>query len=452
MSCPHQFIGLYGAGCNLFAFLTILISLVLPIRFGYWSVIVNTVMLAVFALIIKFNLFNTVLSAVYSPASWLAFSSNLVFASFVLVTLIHRIFERLQVAILKKDQLQHRYKSIFDKSPLPMWIFDTETLAFLEVNQAAVIHYGYTEEEFKAMTIRDIRPAEWVPATEQVVDLNKKSGIYYEGTSQHIKKDGSYIYVKIESNLLELDNNKTRLVLATDITDQVEHQFEAFDTHKKVKESEANLRAVFDSTVDGFVLLDSKFNIKLFNGRATELIRLNDGKQEFETGRSIFDFVQPARLPYFRAVIAKVSNGELVDYDRRYRTVNGDLSWIRYTLTPVYNGATVDGISLSGRDITVRKRYLKTVEDQNKTFREISWMQSHLVRAPLARIMGLIPLLVASTDKQDQADIVNYIDISATELDEVVRQISNKSNDIINKYPAISAARPSADQAPKMEM
>ena len=53
---------------------------------------------------------------------------------------------------------------LFDASPMPMWVYDAETLAFLAVNDAAVRHYGYSREEFLAMRIIDIRPPEDVPA------------------------------------------------------------------------------------------------------------------------------------------------------------------------------------------------------------------------------------------------------------------------------------------------
>src|SRR6185312_2006167 len=55
------------------------------------------------------------------------------------------------------------YQTLFDLNPLPMWVYDLETLAFLAVNQAAIKQYGYARDEFLAMTIRDIRPAEDLP-------------------------------------------------------------------------------------------------------------------------------------------------------------------------------------------------------------------------------------------------------------------------------------------------
>ena len=37
---------------------------------------------------------------------------------------------------------------LFEASPMPMWVYDAETLAFLAVNDAAIRHYGYTRDEF----------------------------------------------------------------------------------------------------------------------------------------------------------------------------------------------------------------------------------------------------------------------------------------------------------------
>ena len=54
---------------------------------------------------------------------------------------------------------EERYRFLFESNPLPMWVCDLETLRFLAVNETAVMHYGYSEDEFLAMTIRDIRPS-----------------------------------------------------------------------------------------------------------------------------------------------------------------------------------------------------------------------------------------------------------------------------------------------------
>ena len=61
-----------------------------------------------------------------------------------------------------QDPGEQRYRLLFERHPLPMWVYDAQTLRFLAVNDAAVRHYGYSREEFLAMAITDIRPAEEV--------------------------------------------------------------------------------------------------------------------------------------------------------------------------------------------------------------------------------------------------------------------------------------------------
>lgn len=80
-------------------------------------------------------------------------------------------------------------------------------------------------------------------------------------------------------------------------------------------------------------------------------------------------------------------------------------------------------------DVTERLKYIKAVEQQNETLREISWIQSHVVRAPLARIMGLIHVIKGMKDNsEEKATTLDYIMLSANELDEVIKNITAKTN------------------------
>jgi len=426
-------LGYLGPGVFYLFFITVISALIFPIRFAYWSVLLNALLLLAFTGIIEFKLFNSALIAEYSAGKWIAFSANLVFASIVVVLLIDKIFDGLQLTISNKTQLQQRYRQIFDKSPLPMWLFDTDTFKFIDVNQAAIHNYGYAKAEFLSMTIMDIRRTETIQQIEELVRANKLSGKYYTGVSRHLKKNGELIYVNIESNLLNLEGRAVRLVQAADITMQIEYQLEVYNANLKVKESESNLRALFDSALDGFVLLDEHCLIKLFNPKASAAMKFNKDQRPFEIGCSIFDYVDTGRLIEFKGFIAKVYNGETVEYDRMFRA-GGAVSWIRYTLTPVRDGENIIGASITGRDVTARKLYLRSVEEQNKTFREITWLQSHVVRAPVARILGLLPLLPNAHDEQERAEIINYLQLSASELDGIIRQITKKTTRIMGRY------------------
>ncbi|QCY68599.1 PAS domain S-box protein [Antarcticibacterium flavum] len=81
----------------------------------------------------------------------------------------------------------------------------------------------------------------------------------------------------------------------------------------------------------------------------------------------------------------------------------------------------------SMQDITELKRYIETIENNNKRLKEIAWTQSHVVRAPLARIMGLIDLLQNHEDIEDIGLLLNSIMSSARELDGIIRKINSKT-------------------------
>lgn len=111
---------------------------------------------------------------------------------------------------------ERRYRTLFESNPHPMWVYDLETLRFLTVNDAAVAHYGYTREEFLAMTIKDIRPAEDViPMLES---LDEGGALHQPVPWRHRLRDGNLIYVEISSHTLDYGGRAARMVLAHDIT------------------------------------------------------------------------------------------------------------------------------------------------------------------------------------------------------------------------------------------
>jgi len=112
-----------------------------------------------------------------------------------------------------------RYRLLFDQSPLSMWVFDLESLRFLAVNEAAVLHYGYSREEFLAMTIKDIRPPEDVPGLLDAV-AKTTQGISHSGVWRHRKKDGAIIQAEISSHAIPFDGRSAQLVLAHDVTER----------------------------------------------------------------------------------------------------------------------------------------------------------------------------------------------------------------------------------------
>ena len=203
---------------------------------------------------------------------------------------------KIQQTLTEIEESEKRYSDLFHLSPLPKWVYDVKTLKFLDVNKAAIKHYGYTYEEFLEMTIKDIRPVEEIAKLEPFIQENIKNiTSSSEGIFIHQNKKGDKLTVEIKSNSIT-----------------------------------------------------------------------------------------------FKGIKAKV---------------------------------------IAANDITERLAYLKALEQQNKKLQEISWIQSHDVRAPLSRLMGLISLLHNKTQQTelDESIIVDYMAESALELDEKIKQIVKTS-------------------------
>jgi PAS domain S-box-containing protein len=538
-------LGYMGPGILYFFAVTILTTLILPISYAYWSIAVNAVIIAVFAFIIHFKLFHSLLIGQFMASTWLTVNANLVFLNIVCVLLIRYIFNSLQFTILSKDQVQRNYKDIFDLSPLPMFLFDVASLQFLNVNEAAIRHYGYSREEFLNKTVKDIHPLGERNEIEQKIRENARKGYFFRGVVNHIKNNGERIDVKIETNIIDYNGVAAKLVLATNVTEQVKNEQEILQSNQrlkaaqqigkmgywsydcktqalflsdevyamfgktqgdielsipsfeqgihpddwqqvvdtytpsfigqknreieyrmirpelpinyiyqiatyvydeeqalvkiegitqditesklsqiKMKESEFNLRAIFESAVEGFFLLDANSVVKTFNSKAEKFVALTMGGLQCEAGRSILDFMAASRKENFSYHINEVLKGKIVEYDNNYQRADELTYWIRFIITPVYEGSKVVGACVSTRDVTLRKNYIQTIEEQNKAFHEISWTQSHMVRAPLCRIMALTTLLQDIQSDKEKMETLQYLQISSNELDDIIKKIT----------------------------
>ena len=110
-----------------------------------------------------------------------------------------------------------RYRQLFESSPLPLWVYDLETLRFLDVNEVACAKYGYTRDEFLAMTILDIRPAEDAKAVADSVRETPAS-TFSSGIWRHRLKSGQMISVEITSHEMTFMGRATRFVCPIDVT------------------------------------------------------------------------------------------------------------------------------------------------------------------------------------------------------------------------------------------
>lgn len=208
---------------------------------------------------------------------------------------LHQLHQDLEAHLKTIALSEKRYSNLFHLSPVPMWIFNLDTRKFINVNAAAIEHYGYSLEEFVAMDAAQLWPETFLAEFENAINSTNQ---FFKGITTQIKKNGEPIQVFIQSSFVEFSGQNTHLMLASDITE--------------------------------------------------------------------------------------------------------------------------------------RQNYIRAIEEKNQHLQEIAWIQSHVVRAPLARIMGLIDLFKTHTaDELDQADLLDKIIISANELDGIIRGISDITGEVL---------------------
>jgi hypothetical protein len=123
------------------------------------------------------------------------------------------------VALEALRESERRFRDLFDSNPIPMWVFDVETLDFLAVNDAAVATYGYSREEFLGMTLSDIRPPEDVAAMLASVAAPGE-GYRPSDLWRHRRKDGTLLDVEVSGHDIEFEGRKARVIAAIDVSER----------------------------------------------------------------------------------------------------------------------------------------------------------------------------------------------------------------------------------------
>ncbi len=146
--------------------------------------------------------------------------------------------ERKKIISDLKDS-EKRYSDLFHLSPQPMWVYEMETYRFTQVNDAAIRLYGYSEAEFLTMSIMDIRPAEDIEKTLEIIDkLSRQDIRFYEGRFRHFKKSGELMEVDIFGAPIVINHKNYVSVIAVDVTEKNLNEYKITKAIIKTQEDE----------------------------------------------------------------------------------------------------------------------------------------------------------------------------------------------------------------------
>src|ERR1700738_16679 len=168
--------------------------------------------------------------------------------------------------ITRPQRRENSFRLLFNSNPVPMWVVDPSTLRFLDVNEAALAHYGYARGDFLNMTALDLRFPDDVQTFRRYVLTGDKT----QGTRiwRHRKADGSAILVSVYAEDLDYEGRRGRLCAAVDITDRKRSE-------EKLLEQKLQIDTAIENISQGLLMFDAEGRIVLFNRRYLEMYNLS---------------------------------------------------------------------------------------------------------------------------------------------------------------------------------
>lgn len=341
-------------------------------------------------------------------------------------------------AILAESEA--RFRHLFDNHPLPMWVYDTHSLGFLEVNDSAVGKYGYSREEFLNMTIEQIRPASEVPALHDHLRQDRPL-LQFSGPWKHTMKNGREIDVEILSHKVDFSGHEAALVVALDITERRKAQLALQLSEERYRTlMEASTSVVWTTDAEGNFVEPQK-QWQQYTGQAWEghrgfgwsaMLHPDDRPRIVERWN---DAVRKGALYEVEGRVWHAATGTYRFFNARavaMRNAGGDVrEWIG-TVTDIHDRRKAEH-DLFELNMQLEQRVRSRTEQltaANKELEMFSYSVSHDLRAPLRAIEGFSRIL--------QEEYSPLLDSEGHRLLGVIRNNTNKMGKLIDDLLAFS--------------
>ncbi|TLP72910.1 PAS domain S-box protein [Maribacter sp. ACAM166] len=315
-----------------------------------------------------------------------------------------------QVTTNAKEELER----IMDASLDIICTFNKEGY-FLTVSEACKRILGYAPKELIGRKYIDFIFNEDRPASQKSVVSVISGSIETYFENRYIHKNGNLVHMLWSSNWNSDD--EIAYCSAKDITEQKKSELQLEQSERRFKtlvQEGTELIAIFDQEAKFiYVSPSSKNTLKM---SPEELL-----------GSTAFDHIH---LDDHEAVYAQfmevTKNRQVYMKPFRFKNGEGDWRWLETIATNQLNEPSINGIVVNTRDVTDRILHLRAIEKQNTKLKEIAWTQSHIVRAPVARLMGLINLIRDKKENlefEEKERMLQYIIKSAEEIDSIIKKI-----------------------------
>ena len=316
------------------------------------------------------------------------------------------------------------YLNLFESATNEIYLISAKTLNIKQANLAALKNTQNSKEGIQDLSILSLvqeNDQELLLEKIGIISSKKAQSAFLELTC--IRKDGSTYAAEALLQLFNFEGEDYLSAFVTDISDRKL-------TQKALQESEMRFIQIFKENVTPMLLIDP------FTGKIED--------------------ANPSAAKYYGYDMDRLKSKSLMDVNQTFSTQPEEMEKSvnevmgsgkgKFLFNHILKSGEVRSVEVFCskividekvlvheiiQDVTDRNNYYNAVVKQNEVFKEIAWIQSHIVRAPLAKIMGLVQLLQEDKDGGDDYSfeyILGAILNAANELDKVILEISEKSN------------------------
>jgi PAS domain S-box-containing protein len=249
------------------------------------------------------------------------------------------------------EDLQSIYKNLFQLNPQPLWTLNTETLKFVDVNEAALQLYGYLREEFLQLTIQDITPPEDLPKLEEAIrNLKNTSNSIIVNRSRHLTKQKDLINVELKSSVYKSEGVVNEFVAVTDITEQIKTELAFEVAQMELIRREQRYKALVQGGSDLTAIIDMDGIYKFVSESCGPLLGL---EPEHLLGKTAFDYIHPEDSERVAQTLSQLTEIKRVMIEPfRFRDGFGHWRWISTAATNLLDDPVISGIVTNSKDIT----------------------------------------------------------------------------------------------------
>lgn len=306
-------------------------------------------------------------------------------------------------AVAKAQELQ--VHDLFLRHPKPMWVYDPATWAFLQVNDAAIAFYGFSREEFLAMTLMDIRPEEDKPRFE-AIRRQPIDGFRDIGRACHRRKSGEIVYMHVTAHQVSYAGRTAVMVMALDVTEKVR-------TQDALQRQEAEFRQLHQSLSSVLWLARADSAQFLYVSPAFEAVYGRPVDELTRSREAWLDCVVDEDRSLAAQTLQALRSAGQAEAQYRIRRPDGAVRWVHDRKRVISNeegrptlvGGIVEDITaqkeLEAARATTQEELERMVaqrtaelEQVNAELEAFTRTAAHDLRSPLGSINGVMQLLL----------------------------------------------------------